>query len=125
MHMQVNQSDASRPGRRVGPALSKTACPCVHSCSRPHITLHLPPAVRPAWRARSVMNMHALTALLHTDPTGRPQLLAGLSSDDATTLVEHLKTEADRHWYINANTSLAMANLIVEIGRVRGDTWQT
>ncbi len=53
------------------------------------------------------------------------ELVAPLSAADASALVDHLKNEADRHWWINANQSLVFADLIVQIGRLRGDAWQT
>lgn len=36
-------------------------------------------------------------------------------------LVDELKQEADRHWWIDANRSLVFADLIVDIGQARGD----
>ena len=53
------------------------------------------------------------------------ELVAPLSAADASALVDHLKNEADRHWWINANQSLVFADLIVQVGRLRGDAWQT
>src|SRR5918912_275856 len=42
----------------------------------------------------------------------------------AADVVERLKQEADRYWFINANRSLELANVIVEIGQARGDLRQ-
>jgi tetratricopeptide (TPR) repeat protein len=53
-----------------------------------------------------------------------PDRIATLSDTEAAALVECLKSEADRHWWINANDSLVFADLIIRIGRLRGDTWQ-
>jgi CHAT domain-containing protein len=47
--------------------------------------------------------------------------------DDLTSerVIERLKSEADRHWSINANRSLEYANRIILIGKARGDARQT
>lgn len=42
-------------------------------------------------------------------------------SADAAALVERLKQEADRHWYIDPQRSLDCAAEIIAIGRARGD----
>jgi len=47
-----------------------------------------------------------------------------LSAEAAAARVEHLKHEADRHWYINPQHSLECADEIIAIGRARGDPWQ-
>ncbi len=47
-----------------------------------------------------------------------------LPDDVAAVVVERLKEEADRHWGINANHSLRLAELIKKIGQVRGDIRQ-
>ncbi|HNP71662.1 MAG TPA: CHAT domain-containing protein [Kouleothrix sp.] len=65
-----------------------------------------------------------LAARLRAAPAMLPLLLAQLSDADAAALVEYLKGEADRHWWINANQSVEFADLIVAIGRARGDVWQ-
>lgn len=51
-------------------------------------------------------------------------LAATLSDADGAALVDHLKSEADRHWWINANRSLELADMIVCVGRARADRWQ-
>ncbi|NOK59898.1 MAG: hypothetical protein GFH27_549291n90 [Chloroflexi bacterium AL-W] len=51
-------------------------------------------------------------------------LIASLNESEASTVVDRLKSEADRHWYIDANRSLALAELIIQIGRVRNNDWQ-
>src|SRR5574341_1317857 len=40
-------------------------------------------------------------------------------------VIERLKSEADRHWSINASRSLEYANRIILIGKARGDASQT
>ena len=47
-----------------------------------------------------------------------------LTDAPAVDVVERLKQEADRFWFINANRSLELANMIVEIGQARGDLRQ-
>lgn len=66
-----------------------------------------------------------LTETLLATPALLGDLVAPLSAAEAAALVDHLKNEADRHWWINANQSLVFADLIVRIGRLRGDAWQT
>jgi CHAT domain-containing protein len=61
-----------------------------------------------------------LTRLL-LDPASLPALIVSLSDSDIASIVERLKREADRHWAINANRSLEMADLIIAIGETRGD----
>jgi tetratricopeptide (TPR) repeat protein len=69
------------------------------------------------------MDYQALIAQLE-DPAALPALAQALGAADATALVEQLKAEADRHWWINANRSLELADLILRIGQARGDTCQ-
>jgi CHAT domain-containing protein len=69
------------------------------------------------------MDYQALITQLE-DPAALPALAKSLGGDDAAELVEQLKAEADRHWSINANRSLELADLILRIGQVRGDTCQ-
>jgi CHAT domain-containing protein len=47
-----------------------------------------------------------------------------LSAEAAAALIERLKQEADRHWYINPQHSLNCAAEIIAIGRARGDKQQ-
>jgi len=47
-----------------------------------------------------------------------------LSPEVAAIVVEHLKQAADQHWTINANRSLEIAEIIVQIGRMRDDLRQ-
>src|SRR5688500_5640119 len=49
---------------------------------------------------------------------------APLPAAVAGEVVEGLKQEADRHWWINANRSLDLADMIVQIGRLQGDARQ-
>src|ERR1044071_9682109 len=69
------------------------------------------------------MDYQALIRQLE-DPTTLPALAQSLDTADAAELVAHLKAEADRHWWINANRSLELADLILRIGQARGDGWQ-
>jgi CHAT domain-containing protein len=46
--------------------------------------------------------------------------LASLSDDEAARVVDEWKAEADRHYWINANRSLELAEQIVQLGRERG-----
>ncbi len=71
------------------------------------------------------MNANALVEQLLTDRSALERLPQLLDDDVATVVVERLKQEADRHWWINANRSLELAELIVRIGRARGDARQT
>src|SRR6266511_2873727 len=70
------------------------------------------------------MDADALSKQLIASPSILPSLVAWLAKEDAAALVDHLKSEADRHWWINANRSLELAELIVRIGQARGDPWQ-
>lgn len=51
-------------------------------------------------------------------------LSASLSDEAAAVVVERLKQEADRYWYIDYRRSLEFANRIVIIGERRGDVSQ-
>ncbi len=48
-----------------------------------------------------------------------------LPDEVATVVVERLKEEADRYWYIDYHRSLELADRIVAIGEQRGDMKQT
>jgi CHAT domain-containing protein/tetratricopeptide (TPR) repeat protein len=48
-----------------------------------------------------------------------------LPDEVATVVVERLKEEADRYWYIDYHRSLELADRIVAIGELRGDMQQT
>ena len=55
-----------------------------------------------------------------------PELLSNPLPDEvATVVVERLKQEADRYWYIDYRRSLEFADRIVAIGERRGDVRQT
>jgi tetratricopeptide (TPR) repeat protein len=62
-----------------------------------------------------------MTEAILTTPGELEAYAASLDPDDAARLVEHLKAEADRHWWINANRSLELAELIVRVGQARRD----
>lgn len=69
-----------------------------------------------------------INALLHdflSHPAGAPTIAISLPDADAANVIEKLKSEADRHWEINAHRSLEIAGLIVAIGQARGDLGQT
>jgi CHAT domain-containing protein len=70
------------------------------------------------------ISMQQLVEQLRANPDQLPDRVALLSNTEAAALVEWLKTEADRHWWINANDSLIFADLIIRIGQLRSDTWQ-
>jgi CHAT domain-containing protein len=70
------------------------------------------------------IDIAALAGELSAGLARLPEAILGLSPSAASALVDHLKAEADRHWWINANRSLELAALIVGVGRARGDTWQ-
>src|SRR5690349_8654625 len=71
-----------------------------------------------------MISAEELASNLSTNPDQLPSLVAPLSADAVGALVEYLKSEADRHWWINANRSLELAELIVKIGQSRGNTGQ-
>src|SRR5512145_3113698 len=55
-----------------------------------------------------------------------PELLSTpLPDEAAAAVVERLKQEADRYWYIDYHRSLEFADRIVIIGEKRGDAHQT
>ena len=66
-----------------------------------------------------------LLSRLVADPDALAVLDEPLPDSVACPLVEHLKREADRHWWIDANRSLELANLIVQVGQRRDDRAQT
>lgn len=66
-----------------------------------------------------------LLSRLVADPNAVASLAEPLPDAVAGPLVDHLKREADRHWWIDANRSLELANLIVLVGERRNDPRQT
>jgi CHAT domain-containing protein/tetratricopeptide (TPR) repeat protein len=68
------------------------------------------------------MDFATLTQQLSATPDDVAVLVTPLDTAGAAALVDHLKSEADRHWWINANRSLELAELIMAIGQARGDT---
>ena len=58
------------------------------------------------------------------DLIGSQNRAVPLSEELANAVIERLKQEADRHWYINPHRSLEFANHIVSIGRQRNDDRQ-
>src|SRR5215211_9424629 len=71
-----------------------------------------------------LMNVMNLADQIAANPAELAALVAPLSDAEARELVDELKAEADRHWWINANHSLELADLIIRIGQARGDTGQ-
>jgi CHAT domain-containing protein/tetratricopeptide (TPR) repeat protein len=67
------------------------------------------------------MNLETLAQDLLDNPDALAARAAALSDADAAALVDWLKAEADRHWWINANRSLDLADLISRVARARGD----
>lgn len=70
------------------------------------------------------IDFETLAGELSANAAALPDLVAPLGDAEAAALVDHLKAEADRHWWINANRSLELAELIVRIGQARGDSRQ-
>jgi len=62
------------------------------------------------------MNIDRLIRHVTTEATDSWQLPSALSSDEVEHVVQHLKDEADRHWYIDPQISLKFAEKIVAIG---------
>lgn len=71
------------------------------------------------------MDADALAEQLLADPSALQQLDEPLPDPVAAVVVARLRGEADAHWWVNANRSLEMADLIIQIGRRRGDTLHT
>ncbi len=65
-----------------------------------------------------------LLSRLVADPDALLSLDEPLRDEVAQPLVAHLKSEADRHWWVDARRSLDLANLIVLVGERRGDRSQ-
>ncbi len=59
-----------------------------------------------------------LDALLQTLPSDDHARLAELASADLPALIEHLKSEADRHWRIDPTVSLCYAHALITIGEL-------
>src|SRR2546421_945240 len=71
------------------------------------------------------MNADALVEELLADHSAVQAILAQLTDAEVGLVVERLKQEADRHWYINVSHSLELADTIVLIGQARGDVRHT
>jgi CHAT domain-containing protein/predicted negative regulator of RcsB-dependent stress response len=67
------------------------------------------------------MDVDALLEQLLESRSAEKVILASLTDMTTAQLVDRLKQEADRHWAINANRSLELAELIIRVGRARGD----
>lgn len=70
------------------------------------------------------MDAQTIVDLLLANPSALETMAAPFPNDVALDVVERLKQEADRHWWINANRSLELANLIVAIGQRQGNVRQ-
>lgn len=70
------------------------------------------------------MEVQTIVEQLLANPATLPALPHPLPDAVAAAVVERLKHEADRHWWINANRSLELAGLIEQIGQQRGDLRQ-
>src|SRR5262245_13145117 len=71
------------------------------------------------------MNPDAVVEQLLAARSAVQAILAQLSDAEVALVVERLKCEADRHWYINVSRSLELADIIVLIGQTRGDVGHT
>lgn len=69
-------------------------------------------------------NIDALLEQLLANSAQLAQLANDLPPNDAAALIDHLKREADRYWYIDARHSLKLAGLMVQIGHTRRDPRQ-
>lgn len=67
------------------------------------------------------MELEPLVQELLADPAGLPARAAALPEAQAAALIDWLKAEADRHWWIDASRSLALADLIGAVAGARGD----
>src|SRR5258706_1865394 len=72
-----------------------------------------------------MIDIDSMVGQILQQPASLAGLIAPLAKPDVAAIVEHLKAEADRHYWINANRSLELADLIVRIGQARGNQWQT
>ena len=63
------------------------------------------------------MNIDRLISHVTSEPTDCWQLPSALSRDEIEQIVQHLKDEADRHWYIDPNISLQFAEKIITLWR--------
>ncbi len=65
------------------------------------------------------MDADTLMQQLLEDATVVQTLTEPLPDDVAAVVIERLKAEADRHWAINANRSLELADQIIQLGQAR------
>jgi len=70
------------------------------------------------------MTVENLVQTLLDAPSSVRERALLFSQQEADHLIDHLKREADRYWWINANRSLELADLIVQIGQARCDLYQ-
>ena len=71
------------------------------------------------------MDIEGLVKQFLEDQVPSQVLSTPLSDEAAAVVIERLKQEADRYWFINAERSLEFANRIIAIGNARKDAAQT
>src|SRR5437870_234780 len=67
------------------------------------------------------MDLDTLVGQLLNNPASLRSIIAPLPDGELDAVVDRLKQEADRHWWINANRSLEIADIIIQIGQLRGN----
>lgn len=78
----------------------------------------------PANSVQASIDLDALALVARLNQPDGEAMIAALFPDQTQTLVDRLKEGADRHWSINPNRSLEMADIIIKIGQTRGDVKQ-
>ncbi|HEX9440739.1 MAG TPA: tetratricopeptide repeat protein, partial [Roseiflexaceae bacterium] len=71
------------------------------------------------------MDLDTLIGQLLSNPASLRSIITPLHDEDLEAVVDRLKQEADRHWWINANRSLEIADIIIQIGQLRGNLCHT
>ncbi|HEY3229260.1 MAG TPA: CHAT domain-containing tetratricopeptide repeat protein [Roseiflexaceae bacterium] len=71
------------------------------------------------------MDLGTLVGQLLNNPASLQSIIAPLPDKELEAVVDRLKQEADRHWWINANRSLEIADIIIRIGQLRGNLCHT
>jgi CHAT domain-containing protein len=71
------------------------------------------------------MDLDTFVGQLLSNPASLRSIIAPLPDGDMEAVVDRLKQEADRHWWINANRSLEIADIIIQIGQLRGNLCHT
>jgi CHAT domain-containing protein len=78
-----------------------------------------------AMNIERMIDIDSIVAQILQQPASLAEVIAPLAEQDVAAVVERLKAEADRHYWINANRSLELADVIVRIGQARGNPHQT